>query len=269
MKLISKSFRDKGKLPDKYSRDGKNILPKFIWTNVPDKTKSFVFYCFDSNAPQNPFIHLFLYNIPSNIRKITDTSIPSKAKFLENGFGSEGYDGPQPPVGEKHTYNFVLVALNTKIKPDSLSNIMKKVKVHTLGQASVSCTYKKYKSLVAKKADVSGDIPLEQQKSILRYAPKDKLWFILDTENAWEDTLIALPEPYRQDFARITDRLSGSASSVLAKTYIRQKVKLQHLRDTIISNWNPQNITEASIWLRKNGFLRRPLMPINLRANSK
>lgn len=269
MKLISKSFRDKGNLPRKYSRDGKNKLPTFVWTGVPEKTRSFVLYCIDPDAPKNPFIHLFLYNIPSNIRKITNISIPRTAKFLENGFGNKQYDGPQPPVGEKHTYKFILIALNTKIKQSDLSNIMKKIKEHTVGQASTSCTFKKYKPLVAKKADVSGDIPLEQQKSILRYAPKDKLWYILDIEDAWLDTLKALPEPYRVDFAKVTDRLGGTAAAVLAKTYIKQKVKLQHLRDTIIANWNPQNITDASVWLRKNGFLHRPLMPINLRASSK
>lgn len=264
MKLFSKFIKDGGKLPQKFSCEGKDILPSLYWTDVPEQTKSFVLLMVDIDTPK-PFLHLFLYNLPPELRKISSLTIPPDTQYLPNDFGNLGYNGPCPEKG-RHTYRFMLVAVSKKLKPAPLKKLMEQVEKYTLEQALLSCTYKK--GSFVKKADTMSDIlPVEQQRSILRYAPKDKLWDILDIEDAWYDAILALPEPYRNDFANTARRLGTQNLAILAKTYIRTKVTLQHLRDMIVKNWNPSDIAEASNWLRKNGFLRRPLMPLNLRAS--
>ena len=105
--------------------NGSNNFPKLTWSNVPNGTLSFVLIVEDST---NPWVHLNLYNIASNltsIGKITASSAsPRVASF--SGIGSvgtnswtgsgaplntSGWSGPCPPSGT-HTYHFKLYALN-------------------------------------------------------------------------------------------------------------------------------------------------------------
>lgn len=263
MKLFSKFFKDGGYLPRKFTCEGKDILPPLYWTDVPEGTRGFVLLMVDIDTPK-PFLHLFLYNLPPTLRSLRNDAIPDKVAYLVNEFGNLSYNGPCPPRGKRHTYRFMLVAVDAILKEMPIEKMMANVEKHTLDQALLTCTYKKS---IEKTANTS--IPLEQQKAILRYAPKDKLWRILDEDDAWYDALLALPEPYRQDFAALINKLGTDKERILAKTYIRQKVTLPHLQNVIVSAWNPANLEEASAWLRKNGFLRRPLMPLNLRASIK
>jgi Raf kinase inhibitor-like YbhB/YbcL family protein len=113
--LTSPAFSDGGNIPDKYSRDGSNISPPLVWSDVPDGTKSLALIMDDPDAPSGLFVHWILYGIPTNINKIAEgehvpSTIPG-SRHGHNGFGTLGYDGPQPPKGT-HRYYFHLFALN-------------------------------------------------------------------------------------------------------------------------------------------------------------
>jgi len=112
-------------------------------------------------------------------------------------------------------------------------------------------------------------LPVDQQKKSILYAPKDLLWRILKEESAWLKIFKALPDEYFDSFLSGLRRLSVSDPEKIraqAETYVRNKVRLDHLQDAIIAVWNPSDLEEATSWLKENGFLGRPLMPVNLHA---
>jgi len=114
-------------------------------------------------------------------------------------------------------------------------------------------------------------LPLDQQKKAVLYAPKDLLWKIAEEEDAWLKLLKLLPEQYYNQFlGRL--RLMGVADPNqirnMAKVYVQNKARLDHLQEAIAAAWSPTNLEEATSYLKENGFLNRPLMPLNLQAEA-
>jgi Raf kinase inhibitor-like YbhB/YbcL family protein len=97
---------------------GQNISPALTWSNPPAGTKSFAVTAYDPDAPTGSgWWHWVMYNIPA-----TTTSLPAGAGNGRNAprgsaqgntdFGSKGYGGPCPPVGDSpHHYHFKVFAL--------------------------------------------------------------------------------------------------------------------------------------------------------------
>ncbi|WP_051331236.1 YbhB/YbcL family Raf kinase inhibitor-like protein [Aneurinibacillus terranovensis] len=123
VQVTSSAFAANGSIPIKYgfNRDGSNLpeakntsLP-FSWSK-PAGTQSFALVMYDPDA-QN-FVHWAVVNLPAST-----TSLPEGASMnldimplgssieLNNGFGIQGYGGPQPPSGTHH-YKTVVYALN-------------------------------------------------------------------------------------------------------------------------------------------------------------
>jgi Raf kinase inhibitor-like YbhB/YbcL family protein len=103
---------------------GQNISPTLQWSNPPAGTKSFAVTAYDPDAPTGSgWWHWVIYNIPA-----TTTALPAGAGngrgplrtsrapsgSVEGGtdFGTKGYGGPCPPVGDRpHHYHFTVFAL--------------------------------------------------------------------------------------------------------------------------------------------------------------
>ena len=97
---------------------GQNISPALEWANAPAGTKSFAVTMYDPDAPTGSgWWHWVMYNIPAGT-----TSLPAGAGNGRNAprgstqgptdFGSKGYGGPCPPVGDKpHHYHITVFAL--------------------------------------------------------------------------------------------------------------------------------------------------------------
>jgi Raf kinase inhibitor-like YbhB/YbcL family protein len=97
---------------------GQNISPTLQWSNPPAGTKSFAVTAYDPDAPTGSgWWHWVMYNIP-----VTATALPAGAGNGRNAprgsaqgttdFGTKGYGGPCPPVGDApHHYIFTLFAL--------------------------------------------------------------------------------------------------------------------------------------------------------------
>jgi Raf kinase inhibitor-like YbhB/YbcL family protein len=97
---------------------GQNISPALNWSNPPEGTRSFAVTAYDPDAPTGSgWWHWVMYNIPAST-----TGLPAGAGNNRNAprgsvqgntdFGTRGYGGPCPPVGDKpHHYHFTVFAL--------------------------------------------------------------------------------------------------------------------------------------------------------------
>lgn len=113
-------------------------------------------------------------------------------------------------------------------------------------------------------------LPLDQQKKAVLYAPKALLWKIAEEEDAWLKLLGILPESYYNQFLGRM-RLLGVAEPTqmrnMAKVYLKNKVHLDDLQEAVAASWNPQDLEDATSFLKANGFLDSPA-PLNLQAQT-
>jgi Raf kinase inhibitor-like YbhB/YbcL family protein len=97
---------------------GQNVSPALEWTNPPAGTKSFAVTAYDPDAPTGSgWWHWVMYNIPANATGLaagagTGRNAPRGSAQGNTDFGSKGYGGPCPPVGNApHHYHFKVFAL--------------------------------------------------------------------------------------------------------------------------------------------------------------
>lgn len=114
--LRSPAFSPNTTIPPKYTRDGGNISPPLEWSYVPDGTAELALLCEDPDAPSGTFTHWIVTGIDPATDSIPEGAEPCRARTWPNDFGDEGYDGPQPPVGDDpHRYFFRLFALDAPL----------------------------------------------------------------------------------------------------------------------------------------------------------
>ena len=90
---------------------GTDFSPQLFWNIVPGNALSLAITVLDIDA--NDFVHWILYNIPATILELDrGTAPPTGAAEATNGYGEVGYDGPCPPSGVVHSYEFKLWVLN-------------------------------------------------------------------------------------------------------------------------------------------------------------
>jgi Raf kinase inhibitor-like YbhB/YbcL family protein len=98
-----------------YGCEGENLSPALLWKNAPAGTKSFALTVYDPDAPTGSgWWHWVVFNIPATTTSIAQGGVPEGAMQSRTDFGSPGYGGPCPPVGNgKHHYIFTVYALKT------------------------------------------------------------------------------------------------------------------------------------------------------------
>jgi len=114
-------------------------------------------------------------------------------------------------------------------------------------------------------------LPLDQQKKAVLYAPKELLWRIVEEESAWLKMFKVLPEQYYSQFLgrlRLLGIKNEEQMRNMAKVYVQNKVRLDHLQEAVALVWKPTDLEDSTSWLKANGFLNRPLMPLNLQADA-
>lgn len=124
--LKSAEFQHTKAIPLKYAFNGfgctgENVSPSLQWDNPPAGTKSFALMVHDPDAPTggSGWWHWVVVNLPAEVRSLpigagkpNDELLPIGAMQLNSDYGSKGWGGPCPPVGDKpHRYNFTLYAL--------------------------------------------------------------------------------------------------------------------------------------------------------------
>jgi len=101
--------------------NGQNISPAILWANPPEGTKSFAVTMYDPDAPTGSgWWHWVMYNIPASTTGLaagtgTGRNAPRGSVQGPTDFGTRGYGGPCPPVGDKpHHYHITVFALKTE-----------------------------------------------------------------------------------------------------------------------------------------------------------
>jgi Raf kinase inhibitor-like YbhB/YbcL family protein len=100
--------------------NGQNISPALAWANAPAGTKSFAVTIYDPDAPTGSgWWHWVMYNIPASATGLAagagnGRNAPGGSAQGATDFGTKGYGGPCPPVGDKpHHYHITVFALKT------------------------------------------------------------------------------------------------------------------------------------------------------------
>jgi Raf kinase inhibitor-like YbhB/YbcL family protein len=113
MTLHSPAFSDHTLIPAEYSHQSGDVSPPLEWSDVPDGVAELALVCEDPDAPSGTFAHWLLADIDPGTGGIEAGDRPSEAVVGRNDFGSPGYGGPHPPVGdEPHRYFFRLYGLS-------------------------------------------------------------------------------------------------------------------------------------------------------------
>ncbi|MDO5662916.1 MAG: YbhB/YbcL family Raf kinase inhibitor-like protein [Brachybacterium sp.] len=127
---------------------GSSVSPDLRWTGAPEGTKSFAVTCFDPDAPTGSgFWHWVAWDIPADATGL-DGGIGREDESLQqaaNDFGRVGFDGPNPPTGPAHRYQFTVHALPVEsLGADPADpHIGARFAIHTqqLASATVTSTY--------------------------------------------------------------------------------------------------------------------------------
>lgn len=151
MDLESKSFKNRGYIPEKYTCDSSDISPELRWSDAPPATKSFAIICDDPDAPMGTWVHWVIFNIPAqknslkeNISKVS--ILPSGIIQGMNSYRSFGYRGPCPPSGKPHRYFFKLYALDTILslsQSPTKDELLKAMDGHILSTTQIIGLYKR------------------------------------------------------------------------------------------------------------------------------
>ena len=123
LKLTAPDFVSKGRIAPTHvfngmGCNGQNISPALEWANVPAGTKSFAVTMYDPDAPTGSgWWHWVMYNIPATTTGLVagagnGRNAPRGSAQGTTDFGTKGYGGPCPPVGDKpHRYHITVFAL--------------------------------------------------------------------------------------------------------------------------------------------------------------
>ena len=131
---------------------GSNISPALTWSHVPKGTKSFAITIYDPDAPTGSgWWHWQVVNIPTSVTSIhTDASakktLPKGALEINNDYGTSGFGGACPPIGDKpHTYIVTVHALDVETLPVEVGTnapiVGYQINAHTIQKASLVSYY--------------------------------------------------------------------------------------------------------------------------------
>lgn len=158
--LTSPAFKDGDVWPAKFAGadpqrtnppcPGQNVSPPLVWSNAPEKTKSFAILMFDPDGGNGlGASHWIAYNIPTNKTKLDEGEASVSPKDFAGGKNNVGHDhyfGPCGPSG--HTlHHYIITVIATDIEPGTLKpgmtreEILAALKGHALAPASIVGRY--------------------------------------------------------------------------------------------------------------------------------
>ncbi|MBV9617630.1 MAG: YbhB/YbcL family Raf kinase inhibitor-like protein [Verrucomicrobia bacterium] len=135
----------RGLIPEKFSKNGRNVSPELHIEGAPAETKSLVLIVDDPDAPVGLFTHWLVWNIDLKTSEIAEGSAPSGVVQGKNDFGEMGYAGPQPPSGT-HRYYFKIFALDKTLDLKSgakRQEVGAAMKGHIIAQGQLMGKYSK------------------------------------------------------------------------------------------------------------------------------
>jgi Raf kinase inhibitor-like YbhB/YbcL family protein len=116
MQITSPVFQNNQPVPVKYTCKGPNVNPPLEFRDIPAGAKSLALMFEDVDAPDKPWVHWLVFNIPATTTRCNEHAIPDGAtEGIANG-GTFGYEGPCPKYfSGTHHYFFKLYALDNTL----------------------------------------------------------------------------------------------------------------------------------------------------------
>ncbi len=143
--LTSTAFAAGESIPTKYTCKGADVSPPLTWQAVTN-AQSYALIVDDPDAPAGIFTHWVIYNLPAGLTGLPEAVPTSSYSQGRNSFGRTGYNGPCPPPGKAHRYNFSLLALDLPPNlPAGLdkNGLFKTVSGHILTQETLTGTFQR------------------------------------------------------------------------------------------------------------------------------
>ncbi len=117
VELRSTAFSDHDLIPSRHAHDRDNVSPALQWSGIPAGTSELLLVCEDPDAPRGTFLHWLVTGIDPASTGVGEGRTPPGGRAWTNGFGEQGWAGPQPPVGDRaHRYFFRLYALPAPVR---------------------------------------------------------------------------------------------------------------------------------------------------------
>ncbi len=142
MRLTSSQIHDGERLPVKHTGDGADLSPHLVFSEVPEKTASFVVIMDDPDAPAGTWVHWVMYDIPKGVRELAESQVQGTQGL--SSWKKIGYKGAAPPPGKEHRYIFHLYALDCLLglaEGATKEQVLKAAEGHVLATAELTCVY--------------------------------------------------------------------------------------------------------------------------------
>src|SRR5690349_39945 len=98
--LSSPAFEQGGRIPSRYTCEGKDVSPPLAWSDGPPGTKAFALIADDPDAPdpkhpKTRWAHWLLFDLPASMRGLTEAvqRLPEGAEQGLNDSRDLGYGG--------------------------------------------------------------------------------------------------------------------------------------------------------------------------------
>lgn len=145
---------DRAQVFNGFGCHGANQSPALSWTGVPAGTRSLAVTVYDPDAPTGSgWWHWVVHDLPASTTglpagagTLDGRALPPPARQVRTDFGSPGFGGACPPVGDKpHRYVFTVHALKVErldLPPDATAAMVGYfLTMNRLGQATLEARY--------------------------------------------------------------------------------------------------------------------------------
>ncbi len=150
MRISSSAFEEGAEIPTRFTCDGEDVSPPLAISGVPENARTLALIVDDPDAPGGTFVHWLLWNLPPGVRELPEDVPPDDvvtglgdARHGITDFKRVGYGGPCPP-DRRHTYRFMLYALDTALDLEAGANrktLDDAMKGHIIAEAILRATY--------------------------------------------------------------------------------------------------------------------------------
>ena len=115
--VSSPAFKANARIPTRYSCEGDNIPPPLRWAKGPAGTLGYAIVVEDPDAPNPPFYHWAVADLPATTTSFDVLPLPAPATVGIASSGSAEYVGMCPPDKTTHHYRFTVYALRKLVGP--------------------------------------------------------------------------------------------------------------------------------------------------------
>lgn len=142
--VTSRAFSANEPIPSKYTCDGEGVSPPLSWSGVPEAARSLAILVDDPDAPNGPFTHWLVTDVPPSVRSLDEGgALPHEANIAETDARTASYYGPCPAKGS-HRYRFHIYALDTAIgRAANREAFLSAIEGHVLDEGELVGTYQK------------------------------------------------------------------------------------------------------------------------------